>query len=229
MDILLRKKQNLFYLCLLLLGFILKLVRMPFSSQLPVGLKHTEVPISWNKYKERKPHSLLSSFEQYSNTEKTKETAAKLGTWSLIKIQQPEIFLHRKKSFSIFPSPAGMSLTKLAPGGNNDIRYKLFPPRKSLVSDIPAGDGNIKKLFLRCIALGNNPRLRFSGAWILIRCIIAQYTNRRMKWICLNKSKWLPLLLLLCQHPWWPQAGHSSSWSHNIDPEGQRTCMNIAS
>jgi hypothetical protein len=25
--------------------------------------------------------------------------------------------------------------------------YKLFPPRESLVSDIPAGDGNIKKLF----------------------------------------------------------------------------------
>jgi hypothetical protein len=28
-----------------------------------------------------------------------------------------------------------------------DVIYKLFPPRESLVSDIPAGDGNIKKLF----------------------------------------------------------------------------------
>jgi hypothetical protein len=28
----------------------------------------------------------------------------------------------------------------------------LFLPRKSLVSDIPAGDGYIAKLFLRCIA-----------------------------------------------------------------------------
>jgi hypothetical protein len=27
-----------------------------------------------------------------------------------------------------------------------------FPPRESLVSDIPAGDGNIEKLFLRCTA-----------------------------------------------------------------------------
>ncbi len=27
--------------------------------------------------------------------------------------------VHRKKSFSIFPSPAGMSLTKLSLGGNN--------------------------------------------------------------------------------------------------------------
>jgi hypothetical protein len=44
-----------------------------------------------------------------------------------------------------------MSLTKLSLGGNNYVIYKLFPPRESLVSDIPAGDGNIEKLFLRCI------------------------------------------------------------------------------
>jgi hypothetical protein len=55
--------------------------------------------------------------------------------------------VHRKKSFLIFPSPAGMSLTKLSLGGNNDVRDELFPPRESLVSDIPAGDGNIEKLF----------------------------------------------------------------------------------
>jgi hypothetical protein len=43
-----------------------------------------------------------------------------------------------------------MSLTKLSLGGNNDVIYKLFPPRESLVSDIPAGDGNIEKHFLQC-------------------------------------------------------------------------------
>jgi hypothetical protein len=43
-----------------------------------------------------------------------------------------------------------MSLTKLYLGGNNDVIYKLFPPRESLVSDIPAGDRNIEKLFLQC-------------------------------------------------------------------------------
>ncbi len=58
--------------------------------------------------------------------------------------------IHRKRSFSIFPSPAGMSPTKLSMGGNNKVINKLFPPRESLVSDIPAGDGNIEKLFLRC-------------------------------------------------------------------------------
>ncbi len=40
-----------------------------------------------------------------------------------------------------------MSLTKLSLGGNNLYMTSLFPPRESLVSDIPAGDGNIKKLF----------------------------------------------------------------------------------
>jgi hypothetical protein len=39
-----------------------------------------------------------------------------------------------------------MSLIKLSLGGNNEVIYKLFPPRESLVSDIPAGDGNIEKL-----------------------------------------------------------------------------------
>jgi hypothetical protein len=40
-----------------------------------------------------------------------------------------------------------MSITKLSLGGNYDVMYKLFLPRES---DIPAGDGNIEKLFLRC-------------------------------------------------------------------------------
>ncbi len=60
---------------------------------------------------------------------------------------------HCKKMFVIFPSPAGMSLTKLSLGGNNDVIYKLFPPRESLVSDISAGDGKIVNLFLQCAFL----------------------------------------------------------------------------
>jgi hypothetical protein len=59
--------------------------------------------------------------------------------------------LHRKKCFSIFPSPAGISLTKLSLGENNLKMTSLFPLRESLVSDILAGDGNIEKLFSRCI------------------------------------------------------------------------------
>jgi hypothetical protein len=45
-----------------------------------------------------------------------------------------------------------MSLPKLSLGGNKDVIYKLFLPRESLVSDITAGDGNIEKLFLRCLS-----------------------------------------------------------------------------
>ncbi len=40
-----------------------------------------------------------------------------------------------------------ISLTKLSLGENYDVIYKLFPPRERLVSDIPAGDGNIEKLY----------------------------------------------------------------------------------
>jgi hypothetical protein len=54
--------------------------------------------------------------------------------------------VHYKKRFSIFPSSAGMSLTKLSLGGNNLI----YTERVYIVSDIPAGDGNIAKLFLQC-------------------------------------------------------------------------------
>jgi len=52
-----------------------------------------------------------------------------------------------KKSLASFPSPAGMSLTKLSLGRNNDVIYKLFPARESLVSDIRAEDRNIANLF----------------------------------------------------------------------------------
>jgi hypothetical protein len=57
--------------------------------------------------------------------------------------------IHREKSFSIFPSPAGMSLAKLSLGGNNDVIYKLFLPWEILVSDITAEDGNNEKFFSR--------------------------------------------------------------------------------
>jgi len=54
--------------------------------------------------------------------------------------------LHCKKELAIFPSPAGMSLTKLS----GWEKTKLFPPRKSLISDIPAGDGKTANSFLQC-------------------------------------------------------------------------------
>jgi hypothetical protein len=40
-----------------------------------------------------------------------------------------------------------MSLTKLSLGGNNLNMMSLFQPRESLVSDVLAGDGHIKKAF----------------------------------------------------------------------------------
>jgi hypothetical protein len=61
--------------------------------------------------------------------------------------------LHCKKRFAIFPSPAGMSLTKLSLGGNI--------PTQGEFSDIPAGDGKIVKTFLQCVS----PLSTFLSLW----------------------------------------------------------------
>jgi hypothetical protein len=56
-----------------------------------------------------------------------------------------------------FPVPSRDVTTKLSLGGNNDVITELFLPRGlprgSLVSDIPAGDGKLVNLFLRCTML----------------------------------------------------------------------------
>ncbi len=58
--------------------------------------------------------------------------------------------IHRKKKVREFPVPSRDVTTKLSLGGNNDVTTKLFLSRGSLVSDIPAGDGKLVNLFLRC-------------------------------------------------------------------------------
>jgi hypothetical protein len=56
--------------------------------------------------------------------------------------------IHCKKGLAVFPSPAGMSLTKLSLAGNNSI----FPGQGEFVTDIPAGDVKTTNLFLQCIS-----------------------------------------------------------------------------
>jgi hypothetical protein len=58
------------------------------------------------------------------------------------------VLVHCKNRFTIFPSPAGMSLTKLSLAAGNNLTS-----RESLVSDIPAWDGKIDNLFLHCTVL----------------------------------------------------------------------------
>ncbi len=55
--------------------------------------------------------------------------------------------IHRKKRFTSFPSPAGMSLTKLSLGRNNSVMTSLFPPRESLVVTSRLGTGNSRTFF----------------------------------------------------------------------------------
>ncbi len=61
--------------------------------------------------------------------------------------------VHRKKRFTSFLSPTGMSLTKLPLGRNNSVMTSLFPPnrRESLVVTSRLGTGNSRTFFLRCI------------------------------------------------------------------------------
>jgi hypothetical protein len=61
-----------------------------------------------------------------------------------------DLYIHRKKKLREFPVPSRDVTTKLSLGGNNDVITEFFPPRGSLVSDIPAGDGKLVNLFLRC-------------------------------------------------------------------------------
>jgi hypothetical protein len=65
-----------------------------------------------------------------------------------------------------------MSLTKLSLGGNNDVIYILFPPRESLVSDIPAGDRNNEKLFFTVYGFLKPYRRRGGGVWFSIRAFL---------------------------------------------------------
>ncbi len=60
------------------------------------------------------------------------------------------ILIQRKKKVREFPVPSRDVTTKLSLGGNNDVITELFLPRGSLVSDIPAVDGKLVNLFLRC-------------------------------------------------------------------------------
>jgi hypothetical protein len=70
--------------------------------------------------------------------------------WNLLPVTK---IMHRKKRFTSFPSPAGMSLTKLPLGRNNSVLTSLFPPRESLVgSDFPAGDEKLSNLFFYGVA-----------------------------------------------------------------------------
>ncbi len=67
---------------------------------------------------------------------------------------QWDAYLHRKKRFTSFPSPAGMSLTKLPLGRNNSVMTSLFPPRESLVVVTSRlGTGNSRSFFLRCMMI----------------------------------------------------------------------------
>jgi hypothetical protein len=72
--------------------------------------------------------------------------------------------IHRKKRFTSFPSPAGMSLTKLPLGRNNSVVTSLFPPRESLVVTSRLGTGNSRTFYygVRVLSLDNKLIVKLS-------------------------------------------------------------------
>ncbi len=70
--------------------------------------------------------------------------------------------IHCRKRLTLFPSPAGMSLTKLSLVGNNLI----IPAWERLFSDNPARDGKIGNLFYSVI-LGRDLKLEHKCSGIL--------------------------------------------------------------
>jgi hypothetical protein len=70
--------------------------------------------------------------------------------------------MHLKKRFTSFPSPAGMSLTKLPLGRNNSVMTSLFPPRESLVVTSRLGTGNSRFFFYGVPAFQGFYRMAFT-------------------------------------------------------------------
>ncbi len=87
--------------------------------------------------------------------------------------------IHCKKRFTSFPSPAGMSLTKLLLSRNNSVMTSLFPPRESLVVTSRLGTGNSRTFFLRCV----------SDLHITIVCLFCCIALADLSWEYINRSQ----------------------------------------
>jgi hypothetical protein len=73
----------------------------------------------------------------------------------------------------------------LSLGGNNDVIHKLFPPRENLVSDIPAEDGNIEKLFYSAYSYSHSAcRSQFACLFFILPPVILQLLSLSAKPLC---------------------------------------------
>jgi hypothetical protein len=93
---------------------------------------------------------------------------------------------HCKKRLASFPSPGGMSLTKLSVVGNNLI---IPNQRESLVSEIPAGDRKLANLFLQC--RGSVKQIREEESTEMK--ILGHLYNKRLESFAPCYSQFLPL------------------------------------
>ncbi len=122
---LLVKKFQCFFLCVALWNWLLR-AQMALASLVPF----------------QGPKKSRFSGPTPSNAPRNDVAPLKTITSRAIKITGTSTLI-----VTIFLSPAGMSRTKLSLGGNNLYIASLFPPRDSLVSDIPAGGRSTKSFF----------------------------------------------------------------------------------
>ncbi len=107
------------------------------------GIEPSRLPYNrrcFLKINKKGPGSLT---EKLVSAFRVKKGASILRGFTLPKSQ----YLHRKKRFTSFPSPAGLSLTKLPLGRYNSVMTSLFPPRESLVVTSRLGTGNSRSFF----------------------------------------------------------------------------------
>jgi hypothetical protein len=70
-----------------------------------------------------------------------------------------------------------MSLTKLSLGWNNDVIYKLYPPRESLVSESRLGTGISKSFFYGVLVFGTRYFCRAIGIFETRLCVFKFFSR----------------------------------------------------
>jgi hypothetical protein len=98
--------------------------------------------------------------------------------------------IHRKKRFTSFPSPAGMSLTKLPLGRNNSVMTSLFPPRESLVVTSPGwGRETPEPFYLRCVSYwAQSSRILVFTKFLKSKCVNPSVGKILLKESSMSKS-----------------------------------------
>jgi hypothetical protein len=91
------------------------------TNQLVCNTDNGKLQIQQGSRRKRFADSRIPVLAPVTSAKANWSAIPKVGRRAMSRFDTAKEPSHRKKSFSIFPSPAGMSLTKLSLGGNNDV------------------------------------------------------------------------------------------------------------